>query len=137
MIQKKIRAFTLMEVVVALLIVAILAVIAVPSYRSYITKGNRSDAIQTLLAVQLAEEKFRMTNTTYGDLTAVWSGVTGTDGGYYSLGISNLSGATYTITATAVGNQASDADGSTSCASLVLAYANGTTNKTPTACWME
>ena len=134
---QKIRAFSLVELMVAMALVAILAGIAVASYRSFILKANRSDAIQTLLAIQLAEEKYRMSNTTYGTLTQVWNGVTTTERGKYNLGITNNTGTSYTITATGVGDQANDSDGGSSCGTMTLTYSSGTTTKTPGACWMD
>ncbi len=125
--------FTLFELMIALLIVAILAVVAVVSYRSYIVVANRADATQTLLSIQLEEEKYRLNNTTYGTLAQVWGGVSTSEGGYYTLSVSNAAAASYTITATAIGTQVGD----TECSTITLAYSNGTTTRTPAACWGE
>ena len=131
------KGFTLFELLIVLVIVAILVAIAVPTYRHYILRSNRTDAMHTLLSIQLAQEKYRMSNTTYGDLSDVWGGVTTTSGGHYTLSISGTSASAYTITASAVGGQANDTEGGTSCANLVLTYAAGSTAKTPAACWMD
>jgi len=135
--KRTIKGFSLLEVIIATVIVAILAAIAVSSYRTYILKGHRSDALHTLLAMQLAQEKYRMNNATYGTLAQVWNGVSTSDGGYYTLAISSNTATAYTITATAVGSQSSDAEDGTSCSTLTIAYNNGTTTKTPTSCWMN
>lgn len=58
--RKKLTGFSLLEIVAALVLVAILVAIAVPSYNSYQQKSRRSDAIQTLLSIQLAEEQYRL-----------------------------------------------------------------------------
>ncbi|AOJ67862.1 MULTISPECIES: type IV pilin protein [Burkholderia] len=42
------RGFTLIEVIVALAIVAVLAALAVPSYRGHVERGNRLSAIAAL-----------------------------------------------------------------------------------------
>lgn len=131
------RGFSLMELLVAIAIVAILATIAIASYRSYALKANRTDAYRTLLAIQLAEEKYRMNSATYGTLAQVWNSVAVTPSGFYQLSISNLSGTTYTITATAQGTQSVDAEDGTSCATITLAFANGVTTRTPAACWLD
>ena len=133
----KIKAFTLVELLIAVAIIAIVAALAVASYRHYLLQGSRTDAMRTLLAIQLAEEKYRMNNTNYGTLAQVWNGVTATEGGHYTLSISNVSGTTFTVTATATGSQSGDAEGGTSCTNLILAYANGTTSRTPAVCWMD
>jgi len=43
------RGFTLIELVVTMVIIAILAAIAIPSYTSYVRKGRRTDAKSALL----------------------------------------------------------------------------------------
>lgn len=133
--MKKRYGFSLLELVIVLAVIGILAVVAIPTYQSHMIRSDRTDAIHTLLAIQLAQEKFRMNNSQYGTLAQVWGGVTTTEGGHYTLAISNVTGTTYTITATAVGGQAADSEGSVSCSALVLTYANGTTTKTPKECW--
>jgi len=51
--------FTILEVLVALALVAILLMIAVPSYRQYIQRGERAEAIRLLLAVADCQERIR------------------------------------------------------------------------------
>ena len=131
------KGFTLTEMIIVLTLVAILALISIFSYRDYVMKSYRTDAMHTLLAMQLAQEKYRMSNTAYGELAAVWSGVTTTVGGHYTLAISNVGASQYTLTATAIGTQASDDEDGTSCSVLTLTYSNGTTTKTPTDCWFD
>ncbi len=137
MFIKKNKAFSLMELMVVLAIVAILAVVAIPAYQTYVRKANRTDAFHTLLAMQLAQEKYRMTNTTYGTLAQVWGGVSSTPAGHYTLTITGNTATAYTLTATATGGQANDKEGATSCTPLVLTYANNTTTKTPAVCWQD
>ncbi|MDF1655189.1 MAG: type IV pilin protein [Coxiellaceae bacterium] len=129
------RAFTLMELVITVAIVAILAAVAIPTFNSYLLKSHRSDAYSSLLSMQLAEERYRASNTSYGTLAQVWNGVTATEGGRYTLAVSNTSATTYTLTATAVGGQASDSEDGTSCATLTITYSAGVESKTPAACW--
>lgn len=137
MLRRKQNGLSLMDVVIAMLIIAILTVVAVPAYQTQIMQSHRSDAIQSLFAIQLAEEKYRVTNSSYGTLAQVWGGVSTTESGYYTLSITNVSATTYTITASAVGNQANDTADGSSCASLSLAYASGSTTKSPAACWAD
>jgi type IV pilus assembly protein PilE len=134
--MKTIRGFTLIELSITLALVVILATTAVAIYTSQILKGRRIDAINALLSISLAEERYRAANTTYGTLAQVWNGVTTTTEGYYTLAISNVTGTSYTITATAVGQQASDTSNGTSCTPLQIDVSNGTVTKTPTACWV-
>jgi len=127
--------YTLIEMLIAVTMLAILVIVATSVYPTYVRKGRRIDAINSLLSITLAEERYRGNNTQYGTLAQVWGGVTTSSEGYYTLSISNVSATTYTITATAVGNQANDAADGTSCSSLVIAVSNGTITKTPAACW--
>jgi type IV pilus assembly protein PilE len=136
MIMKRTNSgMTLIELMIAVVIVAILSVIAITLYSSQFRAGRRTDAINTIYSISLAEERYRTTNTTYGSLTQVWGGVTTSTGGYYTLSISNTSATAYTITATATGDQIHDAEGATSCTPLQLAMSNGTFTKTPAVCW--
>ena len=42
------RAFTLMELMIAVAIIGILAAIAYPSYQDYVRKSNRTEAVKVL-----------------------------------------------------------------------------------------
>lgn len=59
------RAVTLIELLAALVVVAILAAIAVPSYRSYVIRSQRTDAMAALLRIQAAQEKFFLQHHRY------------------------------------------------------------------------
>jgi type IV pilus assembly protein PilE len=131
----KIKGVTVLELLVTVLIISILAIIAVVMYSSQVRQSRRIDAINTLFAIALAEESYRTTNTTYGTLAQVWNGVSTSTGGHYTLAISTISATTYTLTATAIGNQANDVDGSTSCSTLTFTLSSGTITKTPAVCW--
>jgi len=50
--------FTLVELMIVVVILAILLGIAVPSYRSYMMRANRVDATAALLRIAAAQEKF-------------------------------------------------------------------------------
>jgi type IV pilus assembly protein PilE len=132
---ERIKGFTLIELIIALTIVAILTVSSISIYSYFIRKGRRIDAINSLMSISLAEERYRSNNLTYGTLAQVWGGVTTTPEGYYTLSITNIAATSYTITATAVGDQANDASGSTSCTPLQLQVSNGTVTKSPSVCW--
>ena len=133
--RRKRKGFTLIELMITVLLVSIIALIASNTYSNYVRKGRRIDAINSLLSISLAEERYRTTNTTYGTLAQVWSSVTASTEGYYTLAISNVSATAYTITATATGDQANDAQNGTSCSPLTLTVSNGTITKSPATCW--
>jgi type IV pilus assembly protein PilE len=126
---------TVIELLVTIVIIAILALLAVVIYVSQVRNSRRTDAVNTLFSIALAEESYRTTNTTYGTLAAVWNGVTTSVGGYYTLAISNVAATSYTITATATGDQVNDSQNGTSCSVLTYAMSGGTVTQTPSTCW--
>lgn len=136
MLSKK-TGFSLLELLIALVILSILAVVSTVLYTQHVKRARRADAIQTLLALQLAEENYRASNSLYGTLAQVWGGVATTQGGYYSLAISNVTATSYTLTAQALSTQTSDAENGTACSSLVLASSAGVDTTTPAACWLN
>jgi type IV pilus assembly protein PilE len=129
------KGFTIIELAVTMTIVSILTALAVNMYSAQERNGRRMDGLNTIIAVSLAEERYRTTNSLYGTLAQAWSGVTASPAGYYTLSISNVSSTSYTISAQAQGNQANDAQNGTSCSTLQLAVSNGTVTKSPSTCW--
>ncbi len=59
------QGFTLIELMVVVVIVAILMAIALPSYTDYVNKGRRSDAMSALLDVANRQEQFMLDRNTY------------------------------------------------------------------------
>ena len=129
--------FTLIEVVVAISIVAILIILSVSLYINQVRNGRRADATTTISEIALAEERYRMNNSQYGTLAQVWAGVATTPGGYYSLSLSGVNSTNYTITAQGIGDQAYDQEDGSSCSSLSLVSSNGVITKTPSVCWPQ
>lgn len=131
---RKIFGFTIIELLIALAIIGIIAIVAAGFYRNYGLKAKRADGINAILTLQLAEERYRSNNTTYGSLGQI-NGSTTSPQGYYNLSISNVGASSFTITATAQGTQANDVEGGTACGTLTLTVNNNTVTQTPTACW--
>ena len=59
--------FTLIEISIALAIVAITALFAVTSYRRYLIRSYRLEAVQGLLIAAAEQEKFHLGNGRYSD----------------------------------------------------------------------
>ncbi|MFN3375810.1 MAG: type IV pilin protein, partial [Burkholderiaceae bacterium] len=112
--------FTLIEVMIAVAIVAILASIAIPNYSEYVARGRRADAQTQLLAAQqwmerLYSESYRYDQTASGTaVSAVFASQpfrtsprAGEGAVAYNLSV-NAARNTYTLTATRAGAAASD-----------------------------
>lgn len=119
---------------ITVVILAIIILIAVPAYNAYILKSRRTDGINALLSVSLAEERYRSNNAQYGSLSQVGGSSTSPQG-YYTISVSNTSATSYTITATAQGGQASDSENGVTCTPLQIAMSNGTTTQSPAGCF--
>ena len=145
--KKRQRGITLIELLTVMVVVAILASIAIPSYRNYLLRAQRSDSKAALLQVQTAEEKFLLQQNTYtANVIAVAPlglGLTGkSESNFYDItvALTNVGGVPgYTITA-APGPGSGQAD-DTKCASFTLneqgtrtAVDSGSTDNTA-ACW--
>lgn len=133
--MKKRHGFTLIELLIALAIISILITAAIIGYGPYVRKSRRMDGINALLAISLAEERYRSANPSYGTLAQAYNGTATSPDGFYNLAVTNVTTSSYTATATATGDQANDASGGTSCATLTLAFSNGSVTQTPAACW--
>jgi type IV pilus assembly protein PilE len=116
--MQKQRGVTLIELVVVMIIVGILAAVAIPSYRNYILRSQRSDAKDALLALATQQEKFYLQCNTYADdiagapdcAAAELQGAVTSENGWYDLVIDNADATSFTVSAIAAagGNQAQD-----------------------------
>jgi type IV pilus assembly protein PilE len=59
------RGFTLIELIVAMVVIAILAAIAIPNYSDYLLRSRRSDAQAFLLAVAARQQHFLVDRRAY------------------------------------------------------------------------
>lgn len=122
------RGFTLIELMIAVAILAIVGSLAYPSFMGSIRKGRRAEAFAALSAVQQAQERWRGSNATYSsNLTAAPPAGLGlaatTAGGLYSISLTNTSATGYEVSATAVSGTSQVHDGN--CAKLGVRMAGG------------
>lgn len=127
------QGFSLIELLFVMAIIGILAAFAYPAYQSNIQKAKRNDAKEALLRIQVAQEKWRISDTNYATLAEL--GYPSTVEGHYAITIPVKSATGYTIRATAIGAQLSDSEGGTTCSPMELVVSAGGEAKTPAPCW--
>lgn len=149
------RGFTLIELMIAVAVIAVLAAVALPAYFESVRKSRRGDAIALMSQVAQAQERWRANNanfaTDFG--TAVLnvrstaaSGVGTLTEPYYTITIPSAAAANaYTVRAVARASQVGD----TRCAAMEmrmldgnLTYVSSTSSGTiaaattdPNRCW--
>lgn len=105
--MRRMRAFTLIEVMIVVVIIAIIAALAFPAYQQHVRKSHRVDAQGAMLDLAQRLERCYTMNNSYM-AAACPEGPETTD--RYTLTIDDLAAHTYTITATpgATGGQNAD-----------------------------
>ena len=69
--RRKTAGFTLIEVMIAVAIVAIVAAVAFPSYRQYVVRTNRSAAQSAMMDIANREQQHLLANRIYADTAAL------------------------------------------------------------------
>jgi type IV pilus assembly protein PilE len=147
MITSSQRGFTLIELMIVLVIVAVLAAVAYGDYSGYISKSRRADGEAALVGLATAMERHFTENATYmgaasggnntgaPDIFSAKSPLDGTDI-FYNLTINAATASTYTLRATPANEQANDP-----CGTLTLNQAGAKgligadTGMTVDLCW--
>lgn len=92
------RGFTLVELMIVLVIVAILASIAIPSYQNSVMKSRRADAKAALSAAAAEQEKWFFQFMQYSDDIDDLGGAPSPEG-FYTVAVANNIGGTCTTSA--------------------------------------
>lgn len=117
---RKSSGFTLIELMIAVVIIGILASIAYPAYTDSVKKSRRADAEGVLVQLAGVMERLYTQNNTYrpggvdptlgSGAGAIFPNQAPLDGTnkYYTLSFSTITASTYTLRATPINGQAGD-----------------------------
>ena len=136
-IPNRSQGFSLIELMIAVVIVGILAAVAIPMYSDYVTRSRRADGQATLMQVAQELERCYTQFSKYNDnnCSVVNSGVVSetSDQGCYVITANKLDESTFELTATPQNEQADDTD----CTALTLTHLGeqSATGDDPDSCW--
>lgn len=119
--------FTVIELLIAVVIIGVLASVAIPAYRQYVIESRRAEAQGFMAELALRQERWRANNPSYGSTTDISAGVDTLN--FYNFDVQNASGTTYTIRGIPQGTQLAT-DGGCNPLTLTESGARG-----PAGCW--
>lgn len=134
---RRCRGWSLVELMVALLVLAILLSLAYPAYNNQVIKSRRADGHALLYEAAQRQQQFFTSNNQYTATVGVGGleMAAASDSGFYTLSINRPNATTYTLTATAVSPQDADTD----CGNLSLTSLNikacSADGCEPARCW--
>ena len=133
--RRRARGFTLIELMIAVAIVAILASIANASYQSFVIKSRRAAAATCLQERAHFMERYRTTNLTY--VGAPDPAQCGPDlDASYTIASGNVTAKTFTVTATPVEGSSQAKDTKCGRLSLTQSGVRGSSGEgTEADCW--
>ena len=118
------QGFTLVELMIVVAIVGILAAVALPSYRSYVSTSTRSEAYAAITDELQFQEKWYMNNNAYQPGRAIAA-----TGNYTYVSVACAPAPCVNVIATPTGNQLAEDNG---CPTISM---NSRGQKQPAACW--
>ena len=135
LLKRRLAGFTLIELMVACTLAALLATLAWPSLRGHDFRIGRLDAVESLTRIQLEQEKYRQAHGLYSAELSTLKGLnTHTVQGRYLLSLRLDGPEAYLASAQATGMQAQDPG----CATITMQVRRGFAQLGPHAgCWQR
>lgn len=137
MLRTALRGVTLVELLIVVVIVGILAAIAYPNYRDYVSRAKRNEARAALLQIATNQERFYLQNNTYtADMTKLGFASAAnfkTGSGTYVVNVTAADADNFTAVAT---YQNSDAEAA-KCLTFQVDGRNVKTSAPQTDCWSK
>jgi len=104
--MRNMSGFTLIELMIAVVVVAILTAIALPSYQEYVTRGKITEATSNLADMRVKLEQFFQDNRTYvGACAAGTTAPLPTGTRYFTFTCPTLTAVAFTVQADGVAGQ--------------------------------
>ena len=126
------KGVTLVELLIAVMIIGVLSAIAYPSYQNYVLKGHRTAAKADLMMWQLILEENRTQSVPEPNWLKELCPSCTSDNSRYNFSVSAATTTTYILLAIATDKQKVDG-----CLKLTLKYTGETGQESPTnaTCW--
>jgi type IV pilus assembly protein PilE len=133
------KGFTLVELLACIAIAALLAAVAIPSWRGTMLRAQRSDAVQALYAVAAAQERYRMVYGRYADQAGpappVGLGLATSERGWYRLRIERADESDFVASARPAAGSPQAGDAACRLFTIDALGTRGSAPAAPESCW--
>ena len=129
------HGFSLIEVLIVCVLVAVLAAVALPTFKQRSLRAGRLDAVAALMKLQSTQEQYRSLHGMYaGELSALQGAAPVSAQGLYAIGLERMGPDVFVATASARGQQADDR----ACQQITLRVNLGFPTEGPAqGCWQR